>query len=156
MSDISYLLLVKMLPLRAEVGFSPPALHPCGHLSNAVHPGARTRTVSGRQKEIKTRKHVQARGNIRALAHYLERDMSCVFIAGDAPRLMRKSKVNVCLMRYGRGGIRPQGGGHDASSCLLPPTSSYTHTHTHVKNVSITSQISVFKTAIILINRAVV
>lgn len=45
----SYLLLVKMLPLRSEVGFNPPALHPCGHLSYAVHPpGASRRTVPAR------------------------------------------------------------------------------------------------------------
>lgn len=45
-----YLLLVKMFPLRPEVGLSPPTLHACGHLSYAVHPLVWTKTLSARTR----------------------------------------------------------------------------------------------------------
>lgn len=34
-----------MFPLRPEISLSPPTLHPCGHLSYAVHPLVVTMTV---------------------------------------------------------------------------------------------------------------
>lgn len=37
-ADAVKLLLVKMLPLRSEVGLNPPAFHPCGNPFHAVHP----------------------------------------------------------------------------------------------------------------------
>lgn len=41
-----------MLPLRSEVGLSAPGLHPCGHLSYAVHPLLLTMTLSLRRQWI--------------------------------------------------------------------------------------------------------
>lgn len=115
----SYLLLVKMLPLRSEVGFNPPALHPCGHLSYAVHPpGASRRTVPARiNPPLLQKKKGENHTYITVfllLSSLQTPGCLCVCVTGrhlhtaasllgDASRLKEEEQMSVCASYYAFG-----------------------------------------------------
>lgn len=128
-----------MLPLRAEAGLGPPALHPWRHLFYAVHPPPPTRSASANginTKQLKIYIYIYLKTKralsvqlIDTTAFLFYLDPVCMwrhistsrrFITGDASRLKeeertrKKREERVCLALRGR--ILPQTNHHTVNS----------------------------------------
>ena len=132
-----YLLLVKMIPLRSEAGLGPPAFHPRGHLSYAVHPLVCYNDAFSDKLIIlpRVQRHVRMSRKCSGFFPYLDSCLSvsvsgtspsCGFITADAPSLKEGGKANVRVCFALRRRILPQRRGKQ-SSCphnRHPPTGS--------------------------------
>lgn len=144
-----------MFPLRPEVSLSPPTLHPCGHLSYAVHPLAVTMTVSSKDTiNLPQQKKKKKRTPKRPRREQIQRSLllsrlsvyehgtspSGRFITADASRLKEEEQTRRVCLPCVTWTDPPPWSSSSSSSCLLQTKSS--HTNVSFPGYSVLKQLS--------------